>query len=354
MAKKGEDYDDLFKSLIPAFFHPYLQLFHPDLLTFLDADQAEWIDKELRFPDFGQPVSSSKNQKRFADLVAKIPYRDPAQSPHPRAKHFILAIEPEKGSVSDLRPRMAVYRLGLRMAHPEAHVVVAGLYLDTALKGIGVDWFVFGDLSSVPATSKGQAKPTSQAAKTENAEAFGWPYVGLPGLDAEAYIQKAKTNPLIPALVGFMRIKRERRVEILAAAIEAIDGYELEMQRKNLLARGLLAGLDLDEDERRRFEEMIQQRQELRRADSVIKTWYDQGEQAGIDKGRKEGLKEGILKTVLHLISRRFGSSATVEKAVSKMSESQLQDLAAALLDPSKTLEDLGLVKKRLNGTAKT
>lgn len=191
MAKGGEDDDDLFKSLISNFFRPYLELFHRDLLAILKVEDADWSNTELRFPDFGQTTGASKKKKRFADIVAKIPYLDPEHSPY-------------KGTKS---------------------------------------------------------------------------------------------------------------------------------------------------------------------TDVVIKTWCDQGKDAGLEEGHQkgrtqghkeghkegmqEGLKEGIQRTVRLLIARRFGSSEKVENAVAKLTADQLQDLAAALLDPAKTLEDLNMVRKRANGKAK-
>lgn len=72
----------------------------------------------------------------------------------------------------------------------------------------------------------------------------------------------------------------------------------------------------------------------------MIKTWFEQGEEIGMNKGARQ--------MILHMLSGRFQTATqevrnNAEARMKAMSFDQLEVLAGDLLDESKTLEDLGL-----------
>ena len=72
------DHDRLFKELLTTFFVDFLEVFCPELATYLDAGALEFADKEV-FTDV------TRGERHEVDLVAKAQLPRPAPGvPDPR------------------------------------------------------------------------------------------------------------------------------------------------------------------------------------------------------------------------------------------------------------------------------
>ena len=205
------DHDQRFKQLLREFFAEFLRLFFPEVADRLDLSAVEWLDQEL----FLDPPQGAK---RRLDLVAKVPARDPiaaARAGEPAYRLALLHVEAETdATVPEMRERMLEYYWYLRRKH-RLPVLPVVLYLRVGLDGIGVDTYV-EEVWGAPVL------------------AFTYRYIGLPGLDGEAY--KDSANLLGVALSALMKIRSERRVEAAAEALDRVVQSTESPWRKFLLA----------------------------------------------------------------------------------------------------------------------
>ncbi|MGH9845717.1 MAG: hypothetical protein ACREEM_43975, partial [Blastocatellia bacterium] len=79
------DHDQLFKRLLRAFFKEFIELFLPEVYSYLDPASIAFLDKE--FFTSAKP-EKRKGSRRVADLVVKCKFRG-------RRSCFLIHIEPE-------------------------------------------------------------------------------------------------------------------------------------------------------------------------------------------------------------------------------------------------------------------
>ena len=89
------DHDALFKQLLTAFLREFLELFCPDLLVLMSAEQLTFLDKEA-FVDLIDP------DRREADLVVKARLREQDAA-------FIIHLEHQAQADNALDRRMFCY-----------------------------------------------------------------------------------------------------------------------------------------------------------------------------------------------------------------------------------------------------
>ena len=81
MASKHIDHDRLFKELFTTFFVEFLELFFPQVVSFIDARSLTFLDKEV-FTD----VTAGK--KHVVDLIARLRFAG-------EERFFLLHVEPQ-------------------------------------------------------------------------------------------------------------------------------------------------------------------------------------------------------------------------------------------------------------------
>jgi hypothetical protein len=142
---------------------------------------------------------------------------------------------------------------------------------------------------------------------------FEYAYVGLPALDAEAYV--TGEHLLGVALSALMRVPPERRAELHIEALNRIARSGENDWRRYLLAECVEAYSELDEAQRQRLQELLstEQYQEVR---PLMMTTYERGKIAG------------QLETALLQLEARFGSLApAVRQRVESLSPEDLRRL---------------------------
>jgi hypothetical protein len=197
MATRRDDHDQRFKTLIREFIKEFIRLFFPEWFDRFDLDHVEWLDKEVFLDPPGGEV-------RNLDLVAKVPVRQPVASQRPgQPESWIVLIHIEVEAddrITRLRPRMHDYYKGMRDRH-QRPVWSLALYLHVGLNGVGWDEY-------------------EEYLWERRVLHFEYPYVGLPALEAESYVNGA--NILGVALAALMRVPDERRAELRAHALQRI------------------------------------------------------------------------------------------------------------------------------------
>lgn len=310
-------HDPRFKRLLKEFFAEFFWLFFPDWAERFDFSTTEWLDKEL--------VSDAlEGESRYVDVVARVATLESVSGPDGRAADSwltLIHVEIEAAdTVAPLRRRMFHYYEPLRRRH-DLPVLPIGLYLRVGLEGIGWDTY-------------------EEHFWGRRLVCFDYPYVGLPALDAEQYLQQ--DNWLGVALAALMRVSKERKIELAGEALQRLVHCPQNAYRKMLLCECVSAYLPTDEEQRRQFEDMVRnhpdpgvQAMELGLLDHV--------EQRGLERGLERGKLEGQREILRKQLETRFGKlpSSVVDQLQSWPSD-RLTDLGCALLTAT-SLGELGL-----------
>jgi hypothetical protein len=267
------NHDQRFKTLIKEFFAEFLRLFFAAWAERLDVDAVEWLDKEL----FADPPGG---RRRILDLVAKLPVRQAVagtRSGEPEQWLALVHIEIESpDKAAPLRPRMLDAYVQLRR-HYGLPVLPIGVFLQVGLSGIGQDTYEekFWELRPI---------------------LFEYLYVGLPGLDAAAYVQGE--NWLGVALAALMRIAPDRAAWLGAEALRRITAAPLTDQQRFLLGECVQAYLPLDAAQQQEFANLVAG-EAYEGVRAMNTTWYE--------KGRQEGMEEALRMALKDQLEERFG-----------------------------------------------
>ena len=304
-----EDHDQRFKALIREFFADFLRLFFADWAARFDLSGVEWLDGEL----FPEPPGGGRH---LLDLVARLRTAgpvDPGAGPDPPALLALVHIEIEAPDrTTRLKPRLPAYYVHLRERHG-CPVLPIVLYLRVGLNGLGTDDVVesFWELDVLR---------------------FRYLYVGLPGLDAEAYLTGG--NWLGVALSALMRIPPDRVAWLGAEALRRLSAAPLSDQQRFLLGECVQAYLPLD-DAQRAVYDSIMRGTEYSGVQAVNKTVYQQG--------RDEGRLMGQVDLIVALLESRFGGvPADLPERLRLRPPADLRTLAVAI-PSAESLAALGL-----------
>ncbi len=222
-----EDHDQRFKVLLKAFFAEFFQTFFPAWADRFDFARVEWLEQEV----FTDPP---RGERLSLDLVARVPLR-PGVPPPATAPGLaepadcwltLIHIEIEsRDTVAVLRPRMFTYYEQLRRKYGLPVLPIA-LFLRVGLKGIG--WDVY-----------------EETYWDEWLLSFRYAYVGLPGLEAEDYVDREPV--LAAALTALMRVPPARRAAVHAEALRRLAEARENDYRRYLLLDCLETYASLDE-----------------------------------------------------------------------------------------------------------
>jgi hypothetical protein len=234
----------------------------------------------------------------------------------------LVHIEVEsRDAVATFRRRMYQYYESLRRKYG-CSVLPVAVYLRVGLDGVGIDRYEesYDDLEVLR---------------------FQYLYVGLPGLDAERYV--SGTNWLGVGLSALMRVPRVRKAWLRS---EALRRVLLECRendyRRFLLRECVEAYADLDEEQRREFDQLLTTEPYKEIRPMMTTTW-----EKGLAEGRAQGLEQGRVLGLRHairvLLERQFGAlSAAVTQRLDAWSADRLEELLVAAARAS-SLQELGL-----------
>jgi hypothetical protein len=303
---------------LKEFFPEFLTLFFPERAARFDFGRIEWLDKEV-FPDPPQ------GEVLEMDLVARLPLL--AVTPGEAAEAVALVhLEVEsRDAVEQFRRRMFEYYETLRRRY-QMPVLPVAVYLRVGLDGIGIDGYD-EDFEGLEVLR------------------FRYLYVGLPGLDAEQYMQGSSW--LGVGLSALMRVPRFRRAWLRSEALRRlVVEYDGNNYHRMLLLECVEAYADLDEEQQRVYQELLES-ERYKEIKPMMATTFEQGVAQGRQQGRQEGRQEGQVLGQRQLLrsqlEHRFGrlSDATLHE-INTWPAERLEELGIALVN-AKSLEELGL-----------
>ena len=108
MERPKDDHDQRFKTMIREFFREFMELFFPAYAALLEFDLVIWLDKELF-------VDPPRGDKRYLDLVARVPAKSPGAS---QDQIILVHIEIDSNDTTTiLEPRIPLYYWHLRQKY---------------------------------------------------------------------------------------------------------------------------------------------------------------------------------------------------------------------------------------------
>jgi hypothetical protein len=301
---EAPDHDQRLKVLLKEFFGQFLFCFFPAWAERFDFSFIEWLDKEVF-------LAPPQGEKRQLDLVAKLRLRPDVPPPCEKMTELVALVHVEvetRQSAAALRPRMFEYYALLRrdLGLP---VWPIGLFLRVGMEGVGWDAYeeFFWDHRILR---------------------FEYAYVGLPGLDAEQYVNGEQL--LGVALSTLMCVTPQRRAELFLEGLKRIVLSSENDRRRSLLQECLEAYSKLEPAQKEQYQALLNTPpyQEVK---ATMITTFDQGRYAG------------RLETALLQLEEKFGPlSPTVRQRVEALSPDELRQLTRDLLK-AQSLKDLHL-----------
>jgi hypothetical protein len=306
------DHDQRMKVAVREFLPEFQALLLPDWTGRFDLSAPDWQQQEV----FLDPP---QGERRLLDLVALVRLVRPVEG----AKQTLLHVEIESGdSVAELRGRMPCYRSALT-SRRDVPVLSLALYLSVGLEGRGWD----------------EARVNYWE---QNLEVTRWAYLGLPALDALAYVEG--DNLLGVALSVLMRCPEERKARLKARALQRVSLANLTAYRRFLLMEIIKAYLPLIGPHLEEYERLL-----LTEDFKMVRVLGQTTFEKGIETGELQGWKNSLRWQ----IERVFGPLSEKARAqLEAMPSDRLLELAGKIRE-AKTLADLGL-DQGTNGTAPT
>ena len=284
------DHDQIFKTLIEAFFAEFMLLFCPDEAAVIDFSKVEFLRKEY-FTD------TQRGKRRAMDLVVKVHLKSGTQ------KFVLIHIEFEsKRPNRHFARRMYRYYCQLFLRY-DTEVVPIAVFTDDA------KWK--GTLSN--------KLELSVASKTF--VRFEYHMVKLSSLNYRNFLESH--IPLAFALMAKMDYNRHTQARMKADFLRLILGCPIDPARKSLLVEFVETYIPLAGTELTEFEHLIHSEQQYAEVEKMVTVY----EQQGIENGKRNLL--------LQLLCKKFGElPSELSEQLSKISSAeQLDQLSLAVLD---------------------
>ncbi|MGK7955442.1 MAG: Rpn family recombination-promoting nuclease/putative transposase, partial [Crocosphaera sp.] len=194
------DHDRLFKELISTFFVEFIELFFPQVITYLDGTSVRFLDKEI-FTDV------TEGDRYETDLIAQVKFKN-------EPSFFLIHIEAQSSSQSNFNRRMFSYfaRLHEKFALPIYPIVVFSY--DYPQKEADSQYKVeFPDLEVLN---------------------FNYRVVQLNQLNWRDFINQP--NPVASALMAKMKIAAQDRAKVKAQCLRLLVTLKLDPARMQLIS----------------------------------------------------------------------------------------------------------------------
>jgi len=294
------DHDRLFKELITTFFVEFIELFLPDVATYLDRDSVKFLDKEV-FTDV------TAGEQYEADLVVQARFRE-------QESFFLIHLEHQAQNQAQFSKRMFRY--------------FARLYEKYDLPIYPIALFSYN--------SPRRPEPNNYQVEFPNKVIlqFNYEVIQLNRLNWRDFLQQQ--NPVASALMAKMNIAPEERRQVKLECLRLMATLRLDRAKMQLISGFVDTYLQLSTEEEALFRAEIAtiepSKQEV--VMQIVTSWMREGIEQGLLQGRQEGRQEGELAIILRLLNRRIGTiNSTVEERIRQLSLTQLEDLAEVLLD---------------------
>jgi len=304
------DHDRLFKELLSTFFIEFIELFFPQVMTYLEPDSVTFMDKEV-FTDV------TAGERYEADLLVQAQFQN-------RSSYFLIHVENQSYNQADFNKRMFRYFARLHEKY---------------------------DLPIYPVVVFSYDKPKKIADSIYQLEfpdfkvlEFNYRVLQLNQLNWRDFLDQS--NPVASALMAKMQISTKDRPKVKAECLRLLVTLKLDPAKMQLISGFIDTYLNLDESEEQRFQTELgtidskERGQVMEIVTSWMRTGIKQGREEGLLEGRQEGLQRET-ELVLRQLKRKIGSlTPEIEDQIKGLEIEELENLGETLLDFAQ-IEDL-------------
>lgn len=304
-ASMSIDDDQIFKTLIEAFFAEFMSLFCPNEAALIDFSKVEFLRKE-HFTD------TQRGKRREMDLVVKVLLKNGSE------KFILIHIEFEsKRPDRHFARRMYRYYCQLFLRYDTDIVPIVVFTDDARWKKLVTNKFEV----SVAGTSYLQ---------------FQYQMIKLRELSYRSFLGSA--NPLAYALMAKMDYNRQEQARMKADFLRMILGAHVDPARASLLIEFVETYVPLTVNECIEFEHLIQTEQQYAEVEQMV-TVYEQ-------RGIEQGIEQGKRNLLLRLLCKKFGElPKELEAGLVKIESVEMLDqLSLGVLDARSLDEFLKLL----------
>jgi hypothetical protein len=290
------DHDRLFKELLTTFFVDFLELFLPELLTDLERDSIQFLDKEI-FTDV------TAGEKYEADLLVKVKLRG-------QESYVLIHVEHQAYKQADFDKRMFRYfaRLYEKFDLPVYPIVLCSY-----------------DSPKTPEKNFHQV-----AFPHKTVLQFNYDVIQLNRLNWRDFLRQQ--NPVATALMAKMNIAPAERRQVKLECLRLMATLKLDPARMQLISGFVDTYLKLNAQEQKLLQADIAiiEPQEQETIMQIVTSWMEEGIEIGIERGKGQA----TLSLVMRQLTRRFGElRPQLAERIQKLPLTQLEDLAVAWLD---------------------
>jgi hypothetical protein len=303
-------HDQLFKDLIRSFPADFLNLTAPEVLAQIESQDLDLQPAEVF-------IDLPRGAQRHLDLVARVRTR----AGEPTA--VLLNVEIELRYRAAVPARLWSYNRQLSLRYGLlVHTFV--LYLRGGAAGV-------------------RTAVHRESSLGREVCCFHYTSFGLSGASAEAYL--ARPEPLAWAFAALMRWPGNDCFAQRRACLERIARERnLDGARSFLLFNCVATYLELDGRARELYEGLLAGQRE---GNQAMMTWAEKFEAQAVERGRQEGLMEGLRgmrEMLLRLLERRFAPlpGGLPQRLAAIDSAEELTRLAEKVLS-ARSLEEMGL-----------
>lgn len=289
------DHDRLFKELLSTFFLEFLELFFPELITYLEPNSLQPLDKEI-FTDV------TAGERYEADLIFKARFRN-------QDSFFLIHTEHQARTETNFSQRMFRY--------------FARLYEKFAVPVYPIVLFSYDAPRRPEQTSHRVEFPDKLILD------FNYSVIQLNRLSWRDFLQQE--NPVATALMAKMNIAPEDRPRVKLECLRLLATLRLNPAKMQLISGFVDTYLRLNTEEEAIFQaeivnlELVQQEEVM----EIVTSWME------------TGIQQGKIAVILRLLNRKIGTlEPELHERIRSLSITKLEDLAEVLLDFSNT-EDL-------------
>lgn len=306
---KEIDHDQLFKKLIGTFFVEFLELFAPELASYIDPLSLEFLPQE-HFTDI------IEGKQRVMDLVARVTLKRRPNEPDVGKVSVIINCEHESSSIANFDRRLFFYFAQLYREYLEPVYPIVIYSFDAP---------------------KRKKEGNQHQVKLPGLKVLEFNYltIQLNQLSWRDFLNQK--NPVAAALMAKMKVDPVDRAKVKIECLRAITTLKLDPARVALLSWFVDSYLALNKTEEVEFLEKVDKikpKQEKERVMQMVTSWMEQGIEQGIERGIEQGEERTALKMVQRALLHRIGViEPEVDQQLRSLSVSKLENLFDAALD---------------------
>ena len=300
------DHDRLFKELLSTFFIEFIELFFPQVMTYLEPDSIAFLDKEV-FTDV------TAGERYEADLLVQAQFQN-------RSSYFLIHVENQSYTQANFNKRMFRYFARLHEKYDLPIYTVVIFSYDKPQKLADSNYQLeFPDIKVLE---------------------FNYRVLQLNQLNWRDFLNQH--NPVASALMAKMQIATKDRPNVKAECLRLLVTLKLDPAKMQLISGFIDTYLNLDESEEQIFQTELGtiDSEERGQVMEIVTSWMRTGIKQGREEGRQEGLQRET-ELVIRQLKRKIGPlTPETEAQVKRLEIDELENLGETLLDFAQ-IEDL-------------